>query len=444
MIYMETDKIELKEKINETLCKEIESFLNTNGGCIYIGVRDDGTVVGVDSTDEVLRKISDIITDQIEPSAIDCVSPEVIFESNKIIIKIVVKKGYDSLYCIKKYGFSSNGCHIRVGTTCKSMPLDTIRNRIEERSLNYDLMVKIPSYYDSFSFTKLKLLLMENGYHVEDNSFERNFKLRNLDGKYNYFAEIIADKNNIPFIFAKFKGTTKASFSERSDYGNQCIVLAYEKMKERLTLENICKTITNPRPRRDIYLYDMDSVNEALVNAIIHNDYRITDPQVSFFDDRLEIVSHGGLPFGLSKEQFFEGVSKPRNEQLMDIFKRLGIVEHTGHGIPTIIKIYGKDVFDINDNLIRVTIPFNKEVLKNHGVISGAISGVVNEEGSLSIEEQRILDALKINSQLTTKELSEILSIPFRSVQRYVAHLRLDNYIVRKGSNKTGYWEVLK
>ena len=215
-------------------------------------------------------------------------------------------------------------------------------------------------------------------------------------------------------------------------------------MKERLVLENICKTITNPRPRRDIYLYDMDSVNEALVNAIIHNDYRITDPQVSFFDDRLEIVSHGGLPFGLSKEQFFEGVSKPRNEQLMDIFKRLGIVEHTGHGIPTIIKIYGKDVFDINDNLIRVTIPFNKEVLKNHGVISGAISGVVNEEGSLSIEEQRILDALKINSQLTTKELSEILSIPFRSVQRYVAHLRLDNYIVRKGSNKTGYWEVLK
>ena len=194
MIYMETDKIELKEKINETLCKEIESFLNTNGGCIYIGVRDDGTVVGVDSVDEVLRKISDIITDQIEPSAIDCVSPEVIYESNKILIKIVVKKGYDSLYCIKKYGFSSNGCHIRVGTTCKSMPLDTIRNRIEERSLNYDLMVKIPSYYDSFSFTKLKLLSMENGYHVEDNSFERNFKLRNLDGKYNFFAEIIADK----------------------------------------------------------------------------------------------------------------------------------------------------------------------------------------------------------------------------------------------------------
>ena len=117
-------------------------------------------------------------------------------------------------------------------------------------------------------------------------------------------------------------------------------------MKERLSLENICKTITNPRPRRDIYLYDMDAVNEVLVNAIIHNDYRITDPQVSFFDDRLEIVSHGGLPLGLTSKEFFEGVSRPRNESLMDIFKRLGIVEHTGHGIPTVISKYGKDIFD--------------------------------------------------------------------------------------------------
>ena len=102
-----------------------------------------------------------------------------------------------------------------------------------------------------------------------------------------------------------------------------------------------------------------------LVNAIIHNDYRITEPQVSFFDDRLEIISHGGLPFGLSKEQFFSGISKPRNENLIDIFVRLGIVEHTGHGVPTIISKYGKEAFEVSDNYIKVVIPFNKEALDN-------------------------------------------------------------------------------
>ncbi len=444
MKYIETEKVELKERLSDSLCKEIETFLNTEGGTIYVGVKDDGEVSGVENVDEVLRKISDIISDQIEPSAIDCVSPEVVYDSSKIIIRINIKKGYETLYCIKKYGFSSNGCHLRVGTTCKSMSLEMIKKRIEERALDFDLMVKIPSYFDDLRFSKLRLLLLEQGYHTDDNSYEKNLKLRTFDGKFNYLAELLADTNSIPFIFAKFKGLTKASFSERSDYGNQCIVLAYEKMKERLRLENICKTITNPRPRRDVFLYDMNSVNEALINAIIHNDYRITDPQVAFFDDRLEIISHGGLPFGLTKDEFFSGISRPRNEHLMDIFKRLGIVEHTGHGVPTILNVYGKEVFEISETLIRVVIPFNKEVLENHGAISGAISGVINKIEDLNTEEKRIMDAISINPTLSAKVLSEILSIPFRSVQRYLANLREKGYIERIGANKNGYWKVIK
>ena len=180
------------------------------------------------------------------------------------------------------------------------MTLEMIKKRFESGLSNFDTMIKRESYFQNITLTKFKMLLLENGYHIEESSFESNFKLRTNDGAYNYLAELLADSNSLSFIFAKFKGKNKASFSERSDYGSQCIILAYEKMKERLKLENICKTITNPRPRKDIYLYDMYAVNEALVNAIIHNDYRVTDPQVAFFDDRLEITSHGGLPNGLT------------------------------------------------------------------------------------------------------------------------------------------------
>ncbi len=441
-MFTETEKIELKEKINDSLVKEIETFLNTDGGTIYIGVKDNGDVLGVKNIDETLRHVSDIITDQIEPNAIDCVKLEVEFIDGKVIIKITVKKGYASLYCIKRLGFSSNGCHYRVGSTSKSMSLDMIKRRLEAQLSDLDMMIKRESYFKDLKFSKLKLLLLENDYHIEEDTFENNFKLRTVNGNYNFLAELLADVNNIPFIFAKFKGTTKATFSERSDYGNQCIVLAYENMKERLKLENICKTITNPRPRRDIYLYDINAVNEALINAIVHNDYRQSEPQVSFFDDRLEIISHGGLPNGLTKEEFYKGVSKPRNKQLMDIFTRLGIAEHTGHEIPTIVKTYGTSVFEISDSFIRVVIPFNKEVLENHGSISSSISGV--NDNTLSEKENSILKAIEMKPTLKVRELSQMLDIPFRSVQRYIANLTSTGFIQRVGPNKNGSWRVIR
>ncbi len=440
MNYLETEKVELKEKWNDQIAKEIEAFLNTEGGAIYLGVTDEGNVVGVDQLDIALRRISDVVSDQIEPSAIDCVQPEVIFDDGKVVIKINITKGFSSLYCIKKYGFSPSGCHLRVGTTCKSMTLSMIKERFEKGLAKRDLMVQMPSYYGDISFRILKMLLLERGCHLEEANYEKNLKLRTLNGEYNVLAELLSDTNSTSLIFAKFKGLTKASYSERTDYGNQCLALAYEKMKGRLELENICKTITSVRPRKDIYLYDADAVNEALINALIHNDYRIASPLVCFFDDRLEILSHGGLPAGLSKEEFFQGISRPRNTQLTEIFQRLGIAEHTGHGIPMILQKYGEGVFDIQPNHINVIIPFNKEVLANHGGISASISG---SDGGMNRQENAILGAVETNPSLSAQELSCSLKIPFRSVQRYLANLKTKGILARIGSNKTGYWKVL-
>lgn len=444
MLYVETDKVEFKEKVNDTLAKEIESFLNTDGGAIYIGICDDGKIIGVDNADDALRKISDVISDQIEPNAIDCVRPEVEFKGDKIVIKINVNKGYSPLYCIKKYGFSPNGCHYRIGTTCKSMTLEMIRNKFEQGLSNIDAMVLQESYHQDLKFAKLKLLLLESGYHIDDISFERNFKLRTTNGYYNYLAELLADDNTIPFIFVKFKGYDKTVFSERKDYGNQCIVLAYEKMKERLSIENISKTITNPRPRRDIYLFDMDAVNEALVNAIVHNDYGITDPQVALFHNRLEILSHGGLPYGLTKDEFFKGISKPRNKQLMDIFSRLGIVEHTGHGVPKIVEKYGEGAFEISSSYIKVIIPFNEEVMYNNEsttlMINDSMTDLISRQ--YRNKETIVLNEIKRNPRISAKQISINTNIPFRTVQRHMANLKDKGIIKRSGDNRNGYWEL--
>lgn len=128
------------------------------------------------------------------------------------------------------------------------------------------------------------------------------------------------------------------------------------------------------------------------------------------FNDRLYILSHGGLPNGMTKDQFFDGISKPRNETLMRIFLNMGLIEHTGHGIPTIVEKYGKDVFEIESNYIRCTIPFEQEVIdqidnKNVGLNVG-----------LNKTEKKVIELLIENPILTSIELSEKIGVTKRTI----------------------------
>ena len=232
--YIESETIELKEKYTDTITKEIVSFLNSAGGSIIIGVKDDGVVVGIDKVDEILRKISDIITTKIEPNPQDEISSELKFDEGKTLIVIHINKGHHYIYCQKKYGFSSTGCTIRIGTTCKEMTPEQIKIRYEKKFIDNEYMLKKKSNSSDLSFRELKIYYSEKNYHLEDKSFETNLNLRNESGEYNLLAELLSDKNNIPFIFVKFQGQNKASISERSDYGYGCILTTYEKIKNRL------------------------------------------------------------------------------------------------------------------------------------------------------------------------------------------------------------------
>ena len=125
MTFAETEKIELKQKLTDALPKEIVAFLNTDGGTIYIGVDDGGSVSGVKNLDESLKKIADMIESQILPNSSHFIELGTKFIENKHIIEIKVRKG-KSLYYIKKYGRSAQGCFVRIGTTCRSMTEEQI------------------------------------------------------------------------------------------------------------------------------------------------------------------------------------------------------------------------------------------------------------------------------------------------------------------------------
>ena len=476
-LYVASEYLEIKEKYTDTITKEIVSFLNGSGGTILVGVKDNGTVVGVKKIDETLRKISDIITNQIEPNPQDEIRSEIKFEDGATLIAIHINKGRNHIYCQKKYGFSSSGCTIRIGTTCKEMTQEQIKERYEKKFIDNEHVPK-RSNSPNLSFRELKIYFLEKKYHLDDNSFETNLNLKNEYGEYNLLAKLLSDKNTIPFIFEKFQGEDKASISERSDYGYGCILTSYRKIKNRLQAENICVSDTTVSPKKDTYLFDFDCVNEAIINAIVHNDWTITEPQISMFNDRLEILSHGGLIHGMTKEQFFNGISKPRNSTLMRIFLSIGLTEHTGHGIPVIVKKYGQDVFDINSNYIRCTIPFAKNVIGkinknigfndnpnnvglNVGLHDNSNVGLRDNSNNVGLSvglhdnsnvglnvglnqtEKKVIDFLIEDPKLTSTVLAKKLGVANRTIERAFKSLQEKKALKRQGSKRDGKWIVL-
>lgn len=158
---------------------------------------------------------------------------------------------------------------------------------------------------------------------------------------------------------------------------------------------------------------------------------------------RIECIhQYGGMPYSQTKERFLQGISVPRNLSLMRVFQDLEITEKTGHGTVKIISAYGKEVFDIQDGFIQVTIPFNKKVMKNRGTINSNINGNINSD--LSKNELSLIGVIIQKPGITLTEAAEILGVSKRTASRIFASLQEKGCVKREGSNKNGVWKVVK
>ncbi len=148
------------------------------------------------------------------------------------------------------------------------------------------------------------------------------------------------------------------------------------------------------------------------------------------------IVSYGGIPKNLTKEEFLSGKTEPVNKELMKIFLQCGIVEHSGHGVPIVVKEYGEKAYSFSQNMITVTIPFNRpKQLKNEPV---------NEPVKLTKSAKKVLQALKTNPESTIDEIATSISVSRETVKRSLKSLSEKGLIKRVGSDKTGYWEIIE
>ena len=113
----ESDKLELKREINDSLIKEVIAFCNSSGGTIIIGYNDDGTICGLTNARQDLDKISNKIHDGIEPDVSFLVAPRIEKEDGKDIIIVEVLQGTNKPYYIKSKGMTPEGVYVRIGAT---------------------------------------------------------------------------------------------------------------------------------------------------------------------------------------------------------------------------------------------------------------------------------------------------------------------------------------
>ncbi|MBR6067222.1 MAG: putative DNA binding domain-containing protein [Bacteroidales bacterium] len=354
----ETNRIEFKLELTDNLDieKEVIAFLNyREGGIIYIGIDKEGYAVGVNDIDGDMRKIKDRIRTNILPSPMGLfdVTTEIIDEVK--VIKVFVASGSEKPYYKTKYGMSTKGCFIRIGTAAEPMQGAMIEDLFAHRVRNSIGRIKSPR--QDLTFRQLRIYYDEKKRPLGDDFF-KTLELLDDSGSLNYVAYLVADENGMPLKFAKYAGPDRMELISNNDFGYCSIITATNKLIDKLEVENYVNTKLTPKTRIDTPLWDDRAVKEAVINAIVHNDYtREVSPKFELFSDRLEITSAGTLPENLSKEEFFSGVSVPRNKELMRIFHDINLVESLGSGMRRIMESYDRSCFTFMEHFTRITIP---------------------------------------------------------------------------------------
>lgn len=427
---IESNRVEYKTTLTDKFEREVVAFLNyRDGGIIYIGVDDNGETVGLNDADTVQLKIVDRIKNNILPNALGLFDVVLEHRNQKDIIKVIISSGIEKPYYIRHQGMSPSGCFLRVGSSVQPMTTAMIDEMYAKRTQKL-LLANIPSPRRDLTFEQLRIYYQAKGLTLNDN-FAKNLELLTKDGHYNYVAYLLADNNGVSIKIAKYAGKDKVNLIENEDYGYCSIIKAAKSVLDKLTIENKTFTKITATTRKEKQMVNAVALREAVINAMVHNDYtREVPPVFEIFLDRITVTSYGGLVEGYGKEDLLTCLSMPRNRELMRVFKDLELVEQLGSGMERILSVYDESIFKFTPNFMIVTFPFEDGFISPDGEINGEINSKL------------ILYELEKNPRSKLMELANATSLSERTVTRELKKLKDSGKIRRVGSNKTGHWEI--
>lgn len=462
-------KLALEEKKPKSWCKSVSAFANTLGGALIFGISNDDEIVGLENPIKDAEKISELIKSRLNPI------PEFDLkfhktEDEKVLIILDIFKGEET-----PYYYAADGdleAYVRVGNeSVKATPTEQKRLVLRGKNTSYDLQ-KSTFKVEDYAYSQLRARYKK----WTGNSFDEkdlvSFGLANEEGYLTNAGALLADDSPIRWsrlFCTRWNGLNKSGGTldalDDAEYSGSVISLI-ENGEAFIKRNAKMKWKKTPNSRIEMPDYVERSYHEALVNALAHRDYLVNGSEVhiDIYDDRMEIYSPGGMPDGslIQERDPLTVPSTRRNPVLADVFNRLGYMERKGSGFGRIISSYEfqanysedkKPKFRSDRYQFTVVLPNlnygvdeqNVESIGDTKEISGANDAKVgandaNMENQMNILIKKMIE----NPQITQNELASELGVSRRTVQRMIEKLVSDAKIIRVGSRRSGYWQVVK
>ena len=394
----ESRTLEFKSDKTKSFLKTVSAFANYGGGQIVFGVDDDGKPIGLDNPSQFRLGIENTINDAIRPQP----DYELSIRESDMTVILTVKPGYNKPYMYNSKAYKRNDT-----STIEVDPIELTRLILDGKHINYE---ELPSDSQNLTFKTLEIKAQkEIGIKRINSEILKTLNLYDSEKGYNHAAELLADKNGFPGIdIAKF-GDSINIISKREIFENESILEELEKTvslyRDYYQYEEI-----QGMERRVVETIPEKAFRESIANALMHRTWDVNAQiRVMMFDDRIEIYSPGGLPAGLSTEEYLKGnVSVLRNPIIGNVLYRLHIVEILGTGIKRILEEYSssikKPTFEVFDNSIKVTLPTNTALIMSDD--ESAVYKVLSKNAPKSISE--IVEVVPFGKYNTTALLNQL------------------------------------
>lgn len=426
----ESQTVELKREFTPSLIKTIIAFANTSGGEIIIGADDDGTIVGVDNADAAMQKITNSARDAIKPDITMFMLCERQKRNDKEIISVSVQKGTACPYYLASKGIRPEGVFVRQGTSSVPASESAIIRMIKETSDNrYEIAC---SLNQDLTFSKAEEIF---AYYKLPFGKEqkRTLGLIGHGGAYTNLGLLLSEQCPHAIKIAVFRGPQKTQFKDRREITGS-VFSQLDEASAYIDQFNNTSAEIKGLYRIDTRDYPKTALREALLNAIIHRDYSFSAPTlISIFNDRIEFLSLGGIPQGITLKDILLGVSLPRNEKLANVFYRLKLIEAYGTGFLKIMESYEdcleKPEIQVSDNAFKVTLP-NKNYCK------------YEKASEISHINERITDYIIEHKSFSRQDLQHALGLSLSTASRHINALVGKGKIVRIGTGRATYYRM--
>ena len=426
----ENKTTELKREYVDDIKNTVVAFANCDGGTIYIGINDDGSIRGVDDADETMLRVTNAIRDAVRPDVtmfVDCGGEDI---DGKQVVRVTVRRGTARPYYLRGKGIRPEGVYVRQGASTVPASETAILDMIKETG--GDSYEAARSLIQQLTFDKAAEFFKRRGVSFGAAQM-RTLRMIGEDGTYTNLAFLLSDQCAHSLKMAVFEGGRKSVFKDRLELSGS-LLAQLDGAYEFIDRFNRTRAEFDGLDRIDRRDYPPEAVREALLNALVHRDYSFSAPTlISVFDDRIEFVSVGGLVKGLSMDDLRLGVSILRNPNLANIFYRLRLIEAYGTGMLKINECYEealqKPKIEASSHAFKVTLPN-----VNFGAES-VVEKVPAHKERAKGQRVRVIEKLcRENGYVTRKDLEKAFEISQATAVLLLRKLTGDGLLVKEGS----------